>query len=1253
MVSPVRSAFKAFSKEGQKRLDRILSKEAPVASFEDEYYQVPVPESALGQNYSEEKFVHVGPKGLMEYNLDAEKMNAGLSPEGIYAGFRDPKKAELYAERLRERGIEPEEYELTTTGRNVFVLGQDKPNEKMVEAFEYVLKNKVPNAGADYYAEKIDTFRKSGHIGVDMARKNKSDIFRHGGADALLDGEDFVFLKPEQVREVGAKFDPAKLGESGLFKTLAPTAVALGLISSPEEAEAAYIPLAAFKEGTEAAKKVYDEVQELIRKGVDDSPGGELYQKTGAYRSPDGDYKIDVAELRARDLEMARAVGEFTDDAKFFINNPKRTRAEIRTPISKYLPANSPIFENFPELKDAKVVLRRGTAKERGTYGYYSPSKKEIHVLLSPKDIPGGGNIKNPVKAFNTLIHEFQHHIQDVKNAKNTGFNTKRTGDFMAKMRQDIKRLEKVVEDNPQDELAQAQLQQYKDLRDSGPREDLDYRIYVRELGEAEARSSGRKAFLTQDDPARKEVGVFYPASSYDPGTLEAVKIGSEVELPSEQILVRTYPDDVNRERELEFVDPKTKIKAGLGSVAGLAAMPSEAFAESLGLSTERTAMTDELPIANEEAALAYIENRAAANPTTIGNAPSDIVTEAPFIGEGLMAADILQMVGESQKMEEGEGQPEPVDEFSGITRDVNVVGNSDEDEYNTVTMRQGGGLETEAGQEMESKAFKLDRKKADLNKDGELSSYEKARGEAIQKSMVAEMNCGGVMSDPFAPMNVMIGVDGISGNDIPAGSMAHEVRDDIPAMLSEGEYVVPADVVRWHGLKTFEALRGEAKMAMGLMAEHGRMSFVDEDTKEPVEYEENDYEENEDDDIEKEDVEVEEAEVKVVQLQEGGGLAVQPTTPQTFYRYVSRLNPQTGRYEFVAVDPTTGQQVNPAEFDPARSTRYTPENVLGQVYQREPECPEGYRYDAETGACVPVEPTAPPVSVMTPTVGGGDGEGPPDVSTPQYSERLGTKIAERLGPLSAEDLADYEGATLAEKALGRMTDARPISLGRAALAALSGPMGILGLGAKSIYDEVGASRAALTRANEISGLAAGLDATALPRTYNFTFDPKTNSFKATSSTKITELQDRVGDGSWVTDYTHTDIEGNEIDPFSSDIDLEKFFEAVEAELAAITPVSGTGKPTSQTVPVTDLSRPVSEGDGGYSPAPGSVEQEPDRYSPTMDSESDNDNDDGFDGWGGGGYDNWSGDDESVGYGYNKGGYVARKNTPKTALLKR
>src|SRR5210317_789525 len=66
--------------------------------------------------------------------------------------------------------------------------------------------------------------------------------------------------------------------------------------------------------------------------------------------------------------------------------------------------------------------------------------------------------------------------------------------------------------------------------------------------------------------------------------------------------------------------------------------------------------------------------------------------------------------------------------------------------------------------------------------------------------------------------------VDPVSGNEVPPGSMAEEVRDDVPAQLSEGEYVVPADVVRFYGVKFFEDLRGEAKRGLMDMEANGRI---------------------------------------------------------------------------------------------------------------------------------------------------------------------------------------------------------------------------------------------------------------------------------------------------------------------------------------------------------------------------------------------------------------------------------------------
>jgi len=66
--------------------------------------------------------------------------------------------------------------------------------------------------------------------------------------------------------------------------------------------------------------------------------------------------------------------------------------------------------------------------------------------------------------------------------------------------------------------------------------------------------------------------------------------------------------------------------------------------------------------------------------------------------------------------------------------------------------------------------------------------------------------------------------IDPVSGNEVPLGSEPEEVRDDIDAKLSEGEYVVPADVVKYYGVKFFEDLRTQAKLGFSQMEANGRI---------------------------------------------------------------------------------------------------------------------------------------------------------------------------------------------------------------------------------------------------------------------------------------------------------------------------------------------------------------------------------------------------------------------------------------------
>ncbi len=94
------------------------------------------------------------------------------------------------------------------------------------------------------------------------------------------------------------------------------------------------------------------------------------------------------------------------------------------------------------------------------------------------------------------------------------------------------------------------------------------------------------------------------------------------------------------------------------------------------------------------------------------------------------------------------------------------------------------------------------------------------AKGGAVtqmDKQMNTLMAEGGLNTDGAT-------VDPVSGNEVPTGSTAEEVRDDIPAKLSDGEYVVPADVVKFFGVHFFEKLRAKAKAGLEEMAADGRV---------------------------------------------------------------------------------------------------------------------------------------------------------------------------------------------------------------------------------------------------------------------------------------------------------------------------------------------------------------------------------------------------------------------------------------------
>lgn len=183
-------------------------------------------------------------------------------------------------------------------------------------------------------------------------------------------------------------------------------------------------------------------------------------------------------------------------------------------------------------------------------------------------------------------------------------------------------------------------------------------------------------------------------------------------------------------------------------------------------------------------------------------------------------------------------------------------------------------GITTEAGYEMAQKKPQMDRSRADQDGDGQVSAAEEVAETArrtVGKDDIAEMNCGGIMMPEME-------IDPVSGNEVPLGSTPENVRDDIPAMLSQDEYVLPAHVVKWHGLKHIQEMQMEAEAGLMAMAFEGLIGGEDMEEA-AVEADEEDT--MEDEYVEAMDVEVESPVVEVEDDLEDEAYEEEPETSE------------------------------------------------------------------------------------------------------------------------------------------------------------------------------------------------------------------------------------------------------------------------------------------------------------------------------------------------------------------------------------
>lgn len=207
--------------------------------------------------------------------------------------------------------------------------------------------------------------------------------------------------------------------------------------------------------------------------------------------------------------------------------------------------------------------------------------------------------------------------------------------------------------------------------------------------------------------------------------------------------------------------------------------------------------------------------------------------------------------------------------------------------------------------------------------------------------------------------------IEPVTGNEIPPGSMASEVRDDIPAQLSEGEYVVPADVVRFFGVRFFEDLRSQAKQGLQEMDADGRIGGT------PVNSEGVPMEGNDELSLEEEQMLMEALGASGTGMAYGGMVQQQVTTPYqdqaTLYKMPEGMGMAEGgvadfdRTKFTLSDNAVSGGIESRRYiNPTTKEERTVQFLNGMPLGLIPEGFVPWSQEIATTPTTPVTPTAP-----------------------------------------------------------------------------------------------------------------------------------------------------------------------------------------------------------------------------------------------------------------------------------------------------
>jgi hypothetical protein len=280
---------------------------------------------------------------------------------------------------------------------------------------------------------------------------------------------------------------------------------------------------------------------------------------------------------------------------------------------------------------------------------------------------------------------------------------------------------------------------------------------------------------------------------------------------------------------------------------------------------------------------------------------------------------------------------------------------------------------------------------------------------------------------------------DPVSGNEVPPGSMAEEVRDDIPAQLSSGEYVVPADVLRYYGVAFFEKLRAEAKRGLSEMEAGGRIGGepveMEDEEEDELPFDISELETSGGDDADMQMAAMGMAQGGVVKMQEGGAM----TQPATSTFNPAQYQTVGGSYFQTGAAPTHEYKVY--------------QNAQGQIISilfingvAQQPIPEGYFPQGQ----------APQVQQPTPSDSGDDRDETPQQPTKSFNE------------YTAEDWMNYKPDTGVGSTIGKIA-------GGFIGGALLGPAGAM-LGAKGMEEAM--ARNSVSAYNALNDFVGGMSKT-------------------------------------------------------------------------------------------------------------------------------------------------------------------------------